>query len=294
MLRQDRIHSWLIGLLFLVVTAALPARAQVDLAGEWNDYPSSEGEPHIGEYMSVPLNDAARMRGDTWSAEKWTMVEHQCEPHPSDYGPRGPSRMRVWADVDSLSQAAVAWHTVLSYQTPERTIYMDGRPHPPEWEHHTWQGFSTGEWVADMLKITTTHMKEGWIRRNGLARSSKATMTEYLIRHENYMTRVTMVEDPVYLTEPWVLTSHYVLDLGRQLSPNYCIYSQEIEHEKGWVAHYLPGKNPWLTEYSEKSGIPLPAVRGGAETMYQEYQNKLAKMPLPVAKPENKASGGGQ
>jgi hypothetical protein len=281
---------------FMAAFACAPLRAQVDLAGEWTenlheDMPE-RGDVAIGDYLSVPINDATRLRADTWDAEQWTMVEHLCHAHPLDYAPRGPSQMRIWSDVDPLTQGIAAWHTIISYMLPERTIYMDGRPHPPEWAAHTWQGFSTGEWVGDMLKVTTTHLKEGYFRRNGLARSEKATVTEYFIRYPTTLTLVTIVEDPVYLTEPFVITSDWVQDIGRQLSPNFCISSVEIDHPKGWVAYHLPGKNPWLNEYSQRTGVPYEAVRGGAETMYPEYQKKLATMPVPPPLPSESSEKG--
>ena len=278
--------------LFFLVVFARPVFAQVDLTGEWGqkmheDAPERGGGPEIGDYTGLPINDADRMRGDTWDAEKWTQLEHECEPHPSDYAPRGPGSMRVWADMDPRTQEISAWHTEIMWMQPTRTIYMDGRPHPPENAVHTWQGFSTGEWVADMLRVKTTHLKEGWLRRNGLARSEKATMTEYFIRHDDYFTLVTIVHDPVYLTEPLIRTSNWILDPGYHPIPSTCNPTVEIEHPKGWVAFHLPGKNPYLNEYGEKYGIPIEATRGGAETMYPEYQEKLAKMP--VSKPKESA-----
>jgi hypothetical protein len=283
-------------LMFMAALTGSPLRAQVDLAGEWTqnlheDMPE-RGDVAIGDYLSLPINDATRMRADTWDAEQWTMVEHLCHAHPLDYAPRGPSQMRIWSDVDPLTQGVSAWHTIISYMLPERTIYMDGRPHPPEWAAHTWQGFSTGEWVGDMLKVTTTHLKEGYFRRNGLARSEKATVTEYFIRYPTTLTLVTIVEDPVYLTEPFIITSDWIQDIGRQLSPNFCISSVEIDHPKGWVAYHLPGENPWLNEYSQRTGVPYEAVRGGAETMYPEYQKKLEKMPVPPPLPKESAETG--
>jgi hypothetical protein len=171
---------------------------------------------------------------------------------------------------------------------PERMIYMDGRPHPSENAPHTWQGFSTGEWDGDMLKVVTTHMKEGWVRRNGLPRSDRATLIEYFIRHGEYFTLVTDVHDPVYLTEPLIRTSNWIMDPGQRLRGAYCIPTVEVPHPEGYVAHHLPGKNPWLTEFASRWGIPVEAVRGGAETMYPEYQAKLAKMPSPPKLPEKK------
>src|ERR1700690_2770391 len=270
---------------FTALLAGAPVRAQVDFAGTWGqkfqEDIAERGDAAIGDYVSLPINDATRMRADAWDAEQWTMVEHLCHAHPIDYAPRGPSQMRIWSDIDPMTQGVVAWHTILSYMLPQRTIYMDGRPHPPDWAAHTWQGFSTGEGVGETLKVTTTHLKEGYFRRNGLARSEKATITEYFIRYPTTLTLVTIVEDPVYLTEPFIITSDWIQDIGRQLSPNFCISSVEIDHPKGWVAYHLPGENPWLNEYSQRTGVPYEAVRGGAETMYPEYQKKLATMPVP-------------
>jgi hypothetical protein len=272
-------------LIFIAAMRPAPVRAQVDLGGEWAQLGQEDspirGDIAIGNYLGLPINDATRMRGDTWDAEQWVMVEHLCHAHPVDYAPRGPSQMRIWADVDPLTQGVLAWHTIIEYMLPERTIYMDGRPHPPEWWPHTWQGFSTGEWVGDMLKVTTTHMKEGYFRRNGVARSEKATMTEYFFRDGNSLTLVSAIDDPVYLTQPIVWTTDWTYDTSRQLSPNFCISSVEIEHPRGWVAFHLPGQNPWLHEFSERTGIPYEATRGGAETIYPEYQKKLATMPVP-------------
>src|SRR5678815_3607518 len=114
-------------------------------------------------------------------------------------GPRGPFNVRIWKEVDTATQQIIAWRTHGSWQAPERTIYMDGRPHPPEYAAHTWQGFSTGKWEGDILTITTTHLKTGWIRRNGIPRSDRATLIEHWIRHGDYLTLVSIVNDPAYL-----------------------------------------------------------------------------------------------
>ena len=272
-----RIRSpFLFPLCALAAFAAVAARAETDLAGMWGqrfheDSPERGGGPEIGDYTGLPINDAARLRADSWTASKWTVPERQCEPHPADYGPRGPASLRIASVVDPISQDVIEWHVTIMWQLQHRTIYMDGRPRPSENALHSWQGFSLGEWEGDMLKVTTTHLKEGWVRRNGLPRSDKATLTEYFIRNENYLTLVTVVEDPVYLTEPLVRTSDWVLDPGVQLSPFSCIPTVEIERPRGEVPHYLPGTNPYLSEFAEKEGLPDIIVRGGAESMYPEY-----------------------
>ena len=89
---------------------------------------------------------------------------------------------------------------------------MDGRPHPPEWAPHTWMGFSRAGWVGDRLIVETTHIKQGWHRRNGVPASDWTTMTEHYIRHGNYFTHIEVIRDPVYLTEPMVKSQHFELN----------------------------------------------------------------------------------
>jgi hypothetical protein len=79
----------------------------------------------------------------------------------------------------------------------------------------------------------------------------------------------------VYLTEPLVRTSDWVLDPGLQLGPYSCIPAIEIERPRGAINHNLPGTNPFLTEFAERHGVPPEAARGGAQTMYPEYVQEL-------------------
>ena len=133
---------------------------------------------------------------------------------------------------------------------------MDGRPHPPDYAAHTWQGFSTGKWEGDMLTITTTHLKTGWIRRNGIPRSDKATVTEHLIRHGDYLTWIVVIDDPVYLTEPFIRTTNFVWDPHQQIAPYPCQIVVEVDRPEGAVPHHLPGTNTFLGEFPAKYGIP--------------------------------------
>ena len=92
-----------------------------------------------------------------------------------------------------------------------RTIWMDGRPHPPEYAPHTFMGFSTGEWNGDILTITTTHIKAGYFRRSGIPASDRITVVEHWMRHGNVLSQVTIATDPVYLTEPYIRSQEFVL-----------------------------------------------------------------------------------
>ena len=87
---------------------------------------------------------------------------------------------------------------------------MDGRPHPPAWAPHTFSGFSTGRFVGNALVVRTTHMKNGALRRgNGVPQSDQATLTEFFVRHGDHLTNVTVVTDPVFLSEPIVRSNDF-------------------------------------------------------------------------------------
>jgi hypothetical protein len=263
-----------------MMLVSLPVFAQIDPSGEWNprfheDNPERLAGPEIGDYLGLPINDAARLRGDSWDASILTLPEHQCKPHPADYGPRGPANLRIWKEVDKESQQTIAYHTHISWQAPERTIWMDGRPHPPDYAAHTWQGFSTGKWEGDTLTVTTTHLKTGWIRRNGIPRSDRAVLTEHWIRHGDYLTLVSIITDPAYLTEPFIRTTNWILDPRQQIAPYPCASVVEVERPKGSVPHHLPDTNTFLSDFPKRFNLPDAAARGGAETMYPEFQEKM-------------------
>jgi hypothetical protein len=110
--------------------------------------------------------------------------------------------MRIWTEEDPATQKIVALRIRSYAWSVERTIWMDGRPHPSKNARHTWQGFSTGVWNSGTLTVTTTHLKWNYIRRNGVPRSDEATVTEHFERHGDYLTLLTYIDDPLYPTEP--------------------------------------------------------------------------------------------
>ncbi|HEU4625921.1 MAG TPA: MBL fold metallo-hydrolase [Steroidobacteraceae bacterium] len=284
-------------LLLPLALCCSPLHAAADLSGSWvqkmhEDRDERAYGPEIGDYLGLPINAAARMRAETWDAAKWSVPEHQCEPHPADYAPHGPAALRIWSDVDPITQQVVAWHIVYQWMNSHRVIWMDGRPHPSEHAPHTWMGFSTGEWQGDTLVVHTTHLKEGWIRRNGVPRSDRGTLTEYWIRLGGYLTVLSAVEDPVYLTAPLVRSWNWVMDPGFQIAPYTCTSRVETELPRGFVAHHLPGTNALLQEFPKKVGLPARVTDGGADTMYPEFRDgERLKTPQPPAQAESRAHG---
>jgi hypothetical protein len=122
--------------------------------------------------------------------------------------------VRIWSDVDPATQQVIAWHVYHEWQAQEQVIWMDGRPHPPAYAPHTWQGFSTGKWEGNALTVTTTHLKWAYLERNGVPRSDEATLTEHYIRHGDNLTVVQIINDPVYTAEPMIRTRDLVLNTG--------------------------------------------------------------------------------
>ena len=267
----------------LLLALTPPAHAQADIAGQWSarqheDAPERGGGPAMVEFEGLPINNANRRHGLSWNASILTVPEHQCIPHPADYGPNF-SQLQIWKDIDPFSRQVVAYHTEMSWMNPVRTIWMDNRPRPPALALHTWQGFSLGKWEGDMLTVETTHLKPAYVRRNGLARSEKATVREHFIRNGNVLTWVTIVTDPVYLTEPYIKSRNFVLDPGFQMTQYPCSVDVEVVRPEGQIPHYLPGQNPFINEHAAGSHLPLEATLGGAETMYPEFAIKLKTLP---------------
>src|SRR5687767_15203561 len=265
--------------LCLVAWTAAPAAAQIDFSGEWapriyEDQPERVAGPELGDFLGIPINDAARMRAETWDASIQTLPEWQCRPHSADYIWRGPSQLRISKEVDPVSREITAFHAEW-LRSVDRAIYLDGRPHPPADALHTWAGFSTSKWEGDVLTVNVTHLKEGYLRRNGLPRSDKATLTEHWFRNGDFLTVMVIMNDPVYLTEPFIRTTDYELAVNQQIPPYPCGVVQEIDRPKDQVPHFLPGDNPYMTEFATRHKLPVEATQGGAATMYPEFRSKL-------------------
>jgi len=274
-----RIVSIVVG---AAVFVTLPASAQMNLSGVWGmtlfeDFPDRLPGPELGDYGGIPLNAAARMRAETWDASLIALPEYQCRVHPSDYA-SSFADIRIWEEIDPATQQLVALHTHHFAWATERTIWMDGRAHPPDYALHTAMGFSTGKWEGDKLVVTTTHLKEGWIRRNGVPRSDRAVVTEYFIRHGNNLTWAALIHDPTYLTETFIRSRDYILQLGGQIAPYPCESVVEVVRPKGTIPHHLPGTNTFLKEYQDAHHIPAEGAMGGAMTMYPEYRNRLTSL----------------
>ncbi len=272
-----------------IALVPLPAFAQVDFSGTWaTRHHEDSGERgqggELGDYLGLPLTEAGRMRADTWDAALYGLPEWQCRPHGADYMWRSVHPVRITKEVDPVTGRTIAFHANFD-DLLDRVIYLDGRPHPSPDAPHTWGGFSTGRWEGDMLTVSITHLKEYILRRDGPPRSDLATITEHWIRHGDYLTIAQLVYDPVYLTEPLMMTTDFQLDVHIQDAPELCEVEEETDHPKGWVPHRLPGTMSDASDFAKKYGITVEAARGGAATMYPAFRKRLAPdaPPAPTA-----------
>ena len=267
-------------LLLLMAFGSAPVFAQISLAGVWQNRTTDEDEPdrlpgpELGDYSGIPLTPAARFRAEAWDASLITLPDYQCRVHPSDYAPSFAD-IRIWEDYDRDTQSLVAIHIHHFAWGTERTIWMDGRPHPPAYALHTSMGSSTGRWTGDILTVTTDHFKEGWIRRNGVPRSDRAVVTEHFIRHGDNLTLVTVIHDPTYLTADMIRSRDYTFSVAGQIAPYPCESVEEVIRPKGVIPHHLPGTNTFIKEYQQKHDVPEEGAMGGAATLYPEFRPKM-------------------
>jgi hypothetical protein len=133
--------------------------------------------------------------------------------------------------------------------------------------------------------------------------SDQARMTDYFVRNGDMMSHITILIDPVYLSEPLIRSQEF-FSSQRELPAGtwlwVCDPVLEIAtREEGEVPAYMPGEHPFKEEYARRHQLPLIAVRGGAATMYPEFQEVMKKAPIPPPLPPRqrgatRATGPGQ
>ena len=241
-------ESWLrLGLLliFSATAAVLSAQAQpppsgppptpqaaapIDLIGYWvslvtEDWRSRMTMPPKGDAESVPLNPEGRKAAQAWDPAKDESSGEQCKAYGAAAIVRRPGRMHItWQDDHTLKAEFDAG-------TQTRTFYFSS----PQGQGGDWQGISVANWDVPgtimtrggfglgaggaldrggALKVVTTKMRAGYLRRNGIPYSENAVMTEYFDRFDipngdSLLLVTTEVTDPTYLTAPFWTSTHF-------------------------------------------------------------------------------------
>jgi len=207
------------------------AAAAIDLTGTWvsvisEDWALRMVTPAKGNYLRVPLTPAARKVADTWDTAKDEAAGEQCKGYGAAGIMRLPGRIRLsWLDDRTLNMELEAGN-----QT--RTLRFGATPPPAE---PSWQGHSIAEWQHTInpprsgeLKVTTTGLRAGYLRKNGVPYSASTTMTEYYHRMaapngDTWITLVSEIRDPENLREPFVQSTHFKkLPDGSAFKPEPC------------------------------------------------------------------------
>jgi cyclase len=254
----------------------------VDLSGYWTppmheDALERGGGSELGDYAGFALSEAGRLWALSYDPSRVTLKHHQCDAYVAPYQMRAIGNFRIWEERDPHNQTLVAVHIWAATTEGHRVVWMDGRPHPPAYAAHSFRGFSTGKWMGNSLYIETSHMKQGWLRRNGTPESDQATVKEFIALHGDHLVDTTVITDPVFLTEPEVRSNDYFRQPVDHHSWLYaCDDGEQITgRAPDKVPNYMIGEQPYADEYAKRYKLPLISGLGGAESMYPEFLAKL-------------------
>ena len=197
--------------------------AAFDLTGYWvsvitEDWKFRMVTPNKGIYETLTLNAEGRRVGDTWDPTKDEAAGEQCRAYGAANIMRLPGRLHItWQDDNTLK---------IETDTGTQTRLFHFGPAQPPASEPSWQGYSQAQWEyaagggrgagprMGNLKVATTNLRPGYVRKNGAPYSAKATMTEYydlntLPDGDQWLTITTRVEDPVYFTRPLLTSSDF-------------------------------------------------------------------------------------
>jgi len=196
--------------------------APFDLTGQWVAIVNEDWRYRMmtappGDYVGLPLNAAGRRIADAWDPAD----DGACEAYGAAGLMRMPTRLRIaWDGDDALIVETDAG------EQRRRLLFGDSDPGPRSLQGHSiarWTRAaaapglfprSAGPPTSGYLEVVTTNLSPGWLRRNGVPYSADAVLTEYFDRFQapngdEWLMVTSIVEDPAYLTQPLVTSSHF-------------------------------------------------------------------------------------
>jgi hypothetical protein len=196
------------------------ASAPIDLTGYWvsivtEDWRYRMVTPAAGDYQGVPMNMAAVKIADAWDPAKDEAAGAQCKSYGAPAILRAPEHLHItWQDDNTLRMDVDAGKQTRVFHFGDGKDAEGGA---------SLQGDSVAQWeiqragprqVGGSLKVTTTHLKAGYLRKNGVPYSENANLVEYydLVKERNgdqLMVVTIVVTDPTYLREPFIISSHF-------------------------------------------------------------------------------------
>jgi len=270
-----------------VLLATQPVATQSVVIGYWNPLGTQDsyhylGGPDPGDFSGLPITDAARKVAMQYDADEFEMPELMCRPFMATYAPRTLSTMRIWETTDAQTQDQIKIETTMAFAAPHRTFWMpaSNHPAPSDAEPYTWQGYSTGKWVGNVLWVHTDRLKPGYLQRSqGLPLSDRTTMDERFFRYDDLLVDIMMISDPAYLSRPFIYSKLYAYIPQGNMDPYPCSVHNQVPAPEGYVPMRLPFYTTNYNDLFVAKGIPLEAAKGGEQTMFPEYQDYLKTLP---------------
>jgi hypothetical protein len=200
--------------------------APVDLAGNWvsvvtEDWLWRMRTPRKGDYTSIPLSDEGRRVADQWDPS----TDGSCKAYGAGGLMRIPTRLRItWRGDDTLSVETDAGQQtrLLRFDRVQAAGPRSLQGHSlAEWEPiggppvlRNGRAIGAAPPQGGSLKVVTTNMSEGWLRKNGVAYSESATLLEYWDRvafpnGDVWLIVTSVVSDPRYLMNDYTTSTHF-------------------------------------------------------------------------------------
>jgi hypothetical protein len=224
--------------------ASAKASAVIDLTGYWvsivnEDWVWRMMTPAKGDYTSVPLNAEGKRVTNAWDPAKDQAEGNECKAYGAAGIMRMPERLHIsWADDNTLQMEIDAG-------MQKRLFHFDGS----KWRggEPQLQGDSVATWEKQIqrrsngspfggpepgkggnLHVITTHLRPGYIEKNGIPYSGDAVLNEHFrVIDVNgapaYLILTSVIEDPTYLTDSFALSSQFKREPdGSKWDPNPC------------------------------------------------------------------------
>ena len=172
--------------------------------------------PAPGDYQGVPMTPAAVKIADAWDPAKDEAAGDQCKSYGAPAILRVPEHLHItWQDDQTLRMETDAGKQTPPFSFRRLEGYRDPAPTCREIRWPSGKCSAPAlEPVNGSLKVTTSHLKAGYLRKNGVPYSENASLTEYydLVKERNgdlLMVVTIVVTDPMYLREPFIISSHF-------------------------------------------------------------------------------------
>ena len=223
--------------------------------------------PPKGDFASVPLNDEGRKVVQAWDPAADEAGGNACKSYGAANIMRVPGRLHItWRDDTTLEidtdagtqtrlfhfgepqppAADAGWqgYSVAQWEiagAPQRGGGGGGGAVGAIVAPGATAGAATGAAArgdsgrgapprpqGGSLKVVTTHLKGGYLRKNGVPYSENTVVTEYFDRHnetngDQWFTVTTIVEDAKYLQQPFITSTHFKKEPdGAKWRPTAC------------------------------------------------------------------------